>query len=75
MVILNCNNIFEYYCFYCIFYQINAALVNRRDSFKKHFFLKIYRLQIFEQYCVQNKYGIISGDFWHLLSTEESALI
>ncbi len=26
--ILNCNNISQYYCFYCIFDQINAALVS-----------------------------------------------
>ena len=28
--ILNCNNISQYYCF-CIFKQINAVLVSRRD--------------------------------------------
>jgi len=28
MVILNYNNISQYYCFSCIFYQINAALVS-----------------------------------------------
>ncbi len=25
-IILNCNNILQYYCFYCIFNQINAAI-------------------------------------------------
>ncbi len=34
--ILNCNNISQYYSFYCIFSQINAALVSRRDFFEKH---------------------------------------
>ncbi len=33
--ILNCNNILQYCWFYCIFDQINAALVNIRDFFKK----------------------------------------
>ncbi len=28
---LNCNNISQYYCFYCIFGQINSALVSIRD--------------------------------------------
>ncbi len=35
MIILNCNNISQYYCFYCIFDQINAAVVSIRD-FQKH---------------------------------------
>jgi len=30
-VILNCNNISQYYCFYCIIDQINAAVVSRKD--------------------------------------------
>ncbi len=30
------NNISNYYCFYCIFDQINAALVSRRDFLQKH---------------------------------------
>ncbi len=33
-VILNYNNISQFYCFYWIFDQINAALVSKRDSFK-----------------------------------------
>jgi len=33
-VILNWNNISQYYCFYCIFYQISAALVSIRDYFQ-----------------------------------------
>jgi len=32
MVILNHNNISQYYCFFCIFDQINAALMSRRDK-------------------------------------------
>jgi len=32
MVILNHNNISQYYCFFCIFDQIDAALVSRRDK-------------------------------------------
>ncbi len=31
--ILNCNYIPQYFCFYCIFDQMNAALVSRRDFF------------------------------------------
>ncbi len=68
MVILNCNINLEYYCLHCICDQINSEFVNRRKLFL------IYQLQIFEHY-LHNKYGIISGDFWHLSSTEESALI
>ncbi len=33
---LNCNNISEFYCFYCIFDQRNAALVSRRGLKLKH---------------------------------------
>ncbi len=29
-IILNCNYISQHYCFYCIFGQINAALVSSR---------------------------------------------
>ncbi len=29
-----CNNVLQYYCFYCIFDQINAALMSIRDLFK-----------------------------------------
>ncbi len=32
----NCNNISQYFSFYCILYQINVALVNQRDLFQKH---------------------------------------
>ncbi len=35
--ILNCNNISQYYSFYCICCQINADLVRIR-----HFFKKVY---------------------------------
>ncbi len=35
-VILNCNNISQNYCFYCIFDQINADLVSISDLFQKH---------------------------------------
>ncbi len=41
--ILNCNNISQ---FYCIFDQINAALLGRRDFFQKY--KKSYRPQTFE---------------------------
>ncbi len=35
--IFNCNNISQYFSFFCILlYQINVALVNRRDLFQKH---------------------------------------
>ncbi len=30
-IILNCKNISQYYSFYCIFDQINAALVSIKD--------------------------------------------
>ncbi len=35
-IILNCNTISQYYCFYCIFDQIIAAFESRRAYFKKH---------------------------------------
>ncbi len=34
--IRNCNKISQYYCFFCIFDQINTALMSRKDSLKKH---------------------------------------
>ncbi len=43
------NNISQYYCFYCIFDQITAALVSRRDFFKKHLKKKSYHPQTFKQ--------------------------
>ncbi len=36
--------ILQYYCFYCIFDQINAALESIRDFFQKHLF-KIHQFQ------------------------------
>ncbi len=33
MVILNGNNISQYYCFYCIFDQIYAAFVSKSNIF------------------------------------------
>ncbi len=33
IVILNCNNNLQHYCFYCIYNQINATLVSRKDFF------------------------------------------
>ncbi len=30
IVILNCNHISQYYCFYCMFYQINTALIQHK---------------------------------------------
>ncbi len=35
VVRIRCHNISQYYCFYCIFNQINAALVSIRDVFQK----------------------------------------
>ena len=35
-IILNCNNISQYYCFFCIYYEINAALMSIRDFVQKH---------------------------------------
>ncbi len=35
-VVLNCNNISQYYYFYCICYQINAASVSIRYFFIKN---------------------------------------
>ncbi len=46
MFILNCISISQYYCFYCIFDQINAALVSIRDYLKKKHLQKSYWLQI-----------------------------
>jgi len=31
--IWNCSNISQYSCFYCIFYQISAAMLSLRDLF------------------------------------------
>ncbi len=33
--ILNCNNCSQYCCYHCIFDQINAVLVSRRDFFQE----------------------------------------
>ncbi len=33
-VVLKCNNISQYFCFYCVFDQINAAIVNKKDFFQ-----------------------------------------
>ncbi len=35
-IILNCNDISQYFCFYCIFYPIKEALLNIRDLFQNH---------------------------------------
>ncbi len=36
-IISHCNNISQYYCFYCIFFnQIYAALVSIKDLFEEH---------------------------------------
>ncbi len=37
---LNSNNISQYCNFYCIFHQINAALISIRDFFKEHTFTR-----------------------------------
>ncbi len=34
-IVLYCNNILQYYIFFRIFVQINAALMTIRDFFKK----------------------------------------
>ncbi len=39
--ISNCNNISQYYCFYCIFDLIKVALVNIRDIFIYIFYINI----------------------------------
>ncbi len=36
-IFFNCSNILQYYCFYCIFTQINAVLASIRDFFWKLF--------------------------------------
>jgi len=33
---LNSKIILQYYCLYCIFDQINAGLMSKRDFFQKH---------------------------------------
>ncbi len=46
---LKCN-ISQFYCFYCIFNQINAALKSRRDFFQKHknlIYPKLWMIVIF----------------------------
>ncbi len=45
-VILNCNNISQYYLMYCIFDQTNAALVRITDFFLKLFFLNLTNPQL-----------------------------
>jgi len=46
-VILNCNHFSQYYCFYCMFDQINAALASVRYFFQKHKKKKILQITIF----------------------------
>ncbi len=41
MLLLICNDFSQYYCFYCNFDQINAALVSRRDYLQKHIYSKL----------------------------------
>ncbi len=43
---LNCNNISQFYSFYCVFDQINEALISIRDFFLN--FKKSYQPQTFE---------------------------
>ncbi len=42
IVILNCNNNLQHYCFYCIYNQINATLVSRKYFIWKN--LNFYKL-------------------------------
>ncbi len=49
MAILSCNNIKQYFCFYC-FYEINVALLSRRDFFQN--ILKIYFFIHLNTYCI-----------------------
>ncbi len=37
LVILNCENISQYYCFCCIYDQINTSLLSRGDFLKKKY--------------------------------------
>ncbi len=53
---LKCNNISQYYCFYCIFDLINAAMVNVRDVFQKQ--NKMVWLLTFEQKCDRNTWHV-----------------
>ncbi len=48
--ILNCNNISQYYCFSVFFIKLNAALMTRRNFFKKY--KKSYWSQTFERQCI-----------------------
>jgi len=48
-VLLNCDHITQHFCFYCVFDQLNAALVSKR-VFQK---TKSYPPQTFEQYTVK----------------------
>uniref|UniRef100_A0A8C2JXL3 Uncharacterized protein n=1 Tax=Cyprinus carpio TaxID=7962 RepID=A0A8C2JXL3_CYPCA len=51
-VILNCNNISQFYYFNCSFYQINAVRVKKKKERKKETYLKnifSYQPQIFER--------------------------
>ncbi len=49
--IFYCNNISQYFSFYCILYQINIALVNQRDLFQKHLTGSLYTLQVKIKYA------------------------
>ncbi len=53
---LKCNNISQYYCFYCIFDLINAAMVNVRDVFQNQ--NKMVWLLTFEQKCDRNTWHV-----------------
>ncbi len=46
-VIVICNNISQLYCFYSIFDQINAALVNKKLLKKTYFFYIFTYLHIY----------------------------
>ncbi len=44
--ICNCNNILQYYCFYCIFDQINATLVRLHSKTFNYYLTKNFFFSI-----------------------------
>ncbi len=62
MVILNCKNISEFYCFCCTLDQINAGLVSRRDFFKKKKHYKYYCSKTIEL-KEKTAHSVIISDF------------
>ncbi len=64
-IILNCNTNAQYFCFYCVLGQFNAALVSTTS--KMFFFFKKKLFQTFDLYCtIYNLYQKLNkGIFWH----------